>query len=147
MVTDILVRYLHFVSILALAAALVGQGLFIRRSMTRQQIIDLQRLDIVYGLAAILVFGTGLLQWFVVGKPAVYYSENGLFQTKLTLFLIIGLVSVYPSVFLGKRRKGQPEDRIDVPGGVIWSVRIELLLLLFMPLLATLIARGIGLGD
>lgn len=145
MIADLLVRYLHFVSILALSAALLGQWLFISREMSRRRVIMLQKLDIIYGLGAVLVLVTGFLQWFVVGKPAVYYSENGLFHVKVTLFLVIGLVSIYPSVFFGRRRKGDPDETLGIPAMVIWSVRVEVMLLLIMPLLATLMARGIGL--
>lgn len=145
MIVDLLVRYLHFISILALSAALLGQWLFISNEMSRRRVVMLQKLDIVYGLGAVLVLVTGFLQWFVVGKPAVYYSENGLFHLKVTLFLIIGLVSIYPSVFFSRRRKGNPDETVAIPSLVIWSVRVEVLLLLIMPLLATLMARGIGL--
>jgi putative membrane protein len=58
--------------------------------------------------------------------------------------LLIGIVSIYPSVFFGKRKKGDPDEVVAIPKGIVMSVRIELLLLFLMPLLATLIARGIG---
>jgi len=144
---DVLVRYFHFLSILALFAALAGQFLFVRPSMTRRESLPLQNLDIIYGIASVGVLVTGLLQWFAVGKPASFYSPNPLFHAKLMLFLIIGLLSIYPSVFLAKQRKGDPEDTITVPPLVLWSIRAEIALLLAMPLLATLMARGVGLSS
>jgi len=35
------------------------------------------------------LLATGLLQWFAVGKPAAYYTGNGLFHGKLTLFPVV----------------------------------------------------------
>lgn len=145
MITDILVRYLHFVSLIVLMAAVLGQHLMLKATMTRAEIKQVQRLDIVYAVMVVIVLLTGFAQWFWTGKPADFYSSNPVFHTKITLFLIVGIISIYPSVFLGKGKKGDPEEIVTVPKGLIWSVRIELLLLFLMPLLATLIGRGIGI--
>jgi putative membrane protein len=145
MITDILVRYLHFVSLILLLAAVLGQHLLLRKQMTRGEIARVQRLDILYAVTVIIVLLTGFAQWLWIGKPAQFYSSNPVFHVKITLFLLVGIISIYPSVFLGKQKKGEPEESIAVPGGLIWCVRIELLLLFAMPLLATLIARGIGI--
>jgi len=145
MTADILVRYLHFVSIFILVAAVLGQHLILRGTITRALAGKAQKLDIAYAIAVVVVLGTGLLQWFVVGKPADFYSSNPVFHTKVLLFLLIGLVSIYPSVYLGKNRKGDPDELITIPPGIVWSVRVELVILFLMPLLATLMARGIGI--
>jgi putative membrane protein len=67
------------------------------------------------------------------------------FHAKLGLFGLIGIVSIYPTIFFARNKKGELTETVSVPRGVVWSVRLELLLLLVMPLLATLMARGIGL--
>lgn len=145
MIIDILVRYLHFVSLILLLAAVLGQHLLLRKQMTRGEIARVQLLDILYAVTVIIVLLTGFAQWLWIGKPAEFYSSNPVFHMKITLFLLVGIISIYPSVFLGKQKKGDPEESIAVPAGLIWCVRIELLLLFAMPLLATLIARGIGI--
>jgi len=145
MIIDILVRYLHFVSLILLLAAVLGQHLLLRKQMTRGEIARVQRLDILYAVTVIIVLLSGFAQWLWIGKPAQFYSSNPVFHVKITLFLLVGIISIYPSVFLGKQKKGDPEESIAVPAGLIWCVRIELLLLFAMPLLATLIARGIGI--
>jgi len=145
MITDILVRYLHFLSLILLMAAVLGQYLLLRGKMTRAEIAKVQWLDIVYAIMVVIVLATGFAQWLWIGKPAEFYSSNPVFHTKITLFLFVGIISIYPSVFLGKGKKGTPEEIVDVPKLVIWCVRIELLLLFLMPLLASLIAKGIGI--
>jgi putative membrane protein len=57
---------------------------------------------------------------------------------------LIGIVSIYPTIFFARNKKGEPSEALAVPRAVTWSVRLELLFLLAMPLLATLMARGIG---
>lgn len=142
---DLLVRYLHFVSLILLMAAVLGQHLMLRPIVSRKVIARAQKLDLVYAIAVVVVLATGFAQWLWVGKPAGYYSPNPIFHTKITLFLLVGIISVYPSVFLGKQRKGDPDEMVKVPKGLVWSVRVELLLLFAMPLLASMIARGIGI--
>lgn len=114
---DILIRYLHFVSLILLMAAVLGQHLLLKREMTRGAISTVQRLDIVYAVTVVVVLVTGFAQWLWVGKPADFYSSNPIFHTKITLFLIVGIVSIYPSVFLGKNRKGDAAEIVAVPPG------------------------------
>ena len=145
MALDILVRYLHFVSIILVMTAVLGQHLLLSTRLSRREIARIQRIDLVYAIAVVAVLATGFAQWFWTGKPADFYSKNPILHIKVTLFLIVGVVSIYPSVVFGKGKKGDPDEVIKVSKGVIWSVRVELLLLFLMPLLATLIARGIGI--
>ena len=145
MAADIFIRTLHFASILTLVAAVAAQHWGLQKRLTRFAIARLQRIDLVYGISAILVLGTGLLQWFVAGKPAEFYSSNPIFHLKITLLLLVGLISIYPSIYFARARKGPPDEEIVIPPLLGWSVRIELILLFAMPLFATLMARGIGL--
>jgi putative membrane protein len=145
MTTDILIRYFHFLGIFVIFAAVLGQHLLLRGTVTRAIIATAQRFDIAYAVAVIIVLGTGLLQWFSGSKPAVFYSSNPVFHTKFTLFLVIGLVSIYPSVYMGKQKKGDPTELVTIPKGLVHSIRIELLLLVAMPLLAVIMAKGIGI--
>jgi putative membrane protein len=145
MTTDILIRYFHFLGIFVIFAAVLGQHLLLRGTVTRAIIAKAQRFDIAYAVAVIIVLGTGLLQWFSGSKPAVFYSSNPVFHTKFTLFLVIGLVSIYPSVYMGKQKKGDPTELVTIPKGLVHSIRIELLLLVAMPLLAVIMAKGIGI--
>ena len=114
--------------------------------MTRGAIAHLSLLDKIYALSVIVVLGGGLALWFWVGKAAEFYSKNPLFHIKITLFLVVGLVSIYPTLFFNRERKGDADEVVMVPAAVHWCLRTELLLLLAMPLLATLMARGVGLG-
>ncbi|MEM1295685.1 MAG: DUF2214 family protein [Verrucomicrobiota bacterium] len=145
MATEILIRYIHFLSIFALVAVVFGQHFWVKGQMSREQIGRLQLLDIVYAVSAVVVLATGFLQWLAVGKPADFYGKNWIFHTKILGFLVIGLLSIYPSVFLGKQRKGEPSEVVAVPSLVIWTIRAELVLLFMLPVLATMMARGIGL--
>lgn len=144
MTPEIFVRYIHFISIFTIVGSLVSEHLLLKKEMTRREIARLAKIDAVYGLAALSLLIAGLTLWFgEVGKPSVYYSKNWIFHLKITLFALIGIASIYPTVFFLKNR-GNTEERVILPGLIFWALRIELLFLFIIPLLAGLMSRGVG---
>jgi putative membrane protein len=145
MSTEITLRYLHFVCIFAIVGSLVSEHLLLKKELTRKEILRLSKIDAVYGLAAMLLLIVGGTLWLgAFGKPTEFYSQNWIFHTKLTLFIIIGLLSIYPTVFFIKNRKGDSAELIKTPNVIFWMLRVEIALLFVIPLLAGLMARGIG---
>lgn len=145
MAPEILLRYLHFISIFVIVSALVAEHLLLKKELTRKELTRLSRIDAVYGIAAVVLVAAGLTLWLgSFGKPSIVYSKNWIFHLKLTLFIIVGLLSIYPTVFFIKQRKGDPEDKVTIPGILFWMLRIELTLLFIIPLLAGLMSHGIG---
>jgi putative membrane protein len=145
MTLEIFLRYIHFISIFAIVGSLVSEHLLLKNSLTRAEIARLSRIDAVYGIAALTLLAAGLTLWLSgIGKPTVFYSKNWIFHIKITCYVLIALLSIYPTVFFIKNRKGEPEEIIAVPKSIFWMLRFELLLLFIIPLLAGLMARGIG---
>jgi len=143
---ELLLRYFHFVSIFTIVGALVSEHLFLKSSLSRKEIIRLAKIDGMYGFAVLTLLGAGLTLWFGgFGKPTEFYSENPVFHLKLALFVAIGLLSIYPTVFFIKNRKGKPDDIVVVPKVIFWLIRLELILLFLIPILAGMMAKGIGL--
>ena len=144
---EILLRYIHFVSIFTIVGTLVSEHLLLKKTMTRAEIGRLSRIDAVYGIAALTLLGAGFTLWFGgIGKPTAFYSGNWIFHTKIFLFLMIGILSIYPTMFFIRNRKGSNEEEVTVPKSIFWLLRMELLLLLTIPFLAGLMAKGIGLS-
>ena len=141
---DACVRYLHFLGIFILASTLVAEHLLITKEMTRQQFKRLTMIDGIYGLGAVMTLTGGLLLWFVVGKPTAFYTGNPIFHIKLTLFILMALLSLIPTVFFLRNRRSQASV-ITPPNSIIVIVRAELALLIVIALLATVMAQGIGL--
>ncbi len=144
MTAEIILRYVHFISIFTIVGALVSEHLLLKKEMTRVEIKRLSKIDAIYGLAAFTLLGVGLTLWFGnVGKPSQYYSQNWIFHFKISLFATIGLLSVYPTIFFLKNR-GDQQVLVHVPPLVFWMLRLELVLLFIIPLLAGLMSRGVG---
>ena len=144
MIIEIMIRYLHFLGIFVVVGSLIGEHLLLKRVMTRTEIKRLARLDTIYGVAFLVVLVCGFLMWFVVGKPADFYSFNWIFHLKVGLLIIMGLLSIVPTLFFWRNKKGEGSELVEVPTSLKIYIRLELLILFLTPLLATLMARGIG---
>ena len=149
MTLEIFLRYTHFISIFGIVGTLVSEHLLLKKEMSRAEIDRIARIDSIYGLAAVMLITVGLTLWLgSVGKPAVYYSKNWVFHLKLTCFALIGILSIYPTVFFIRQRKGDANEIVTVPKNIFIMLRMELTLLFIIPLLAGLMARGVGFfGD
>ena len=141
-------RYLHIVFLFLMVGSVVAQQFMIGKEMSKRDLARISRADLWYGITAIIVVGIGLTLWFGIGKPADYYTYNHLFLLKTALFIMVGLLSVYPTLyFRNTRRTLKENEKAQVPRMVIFVVRLELLLLLVIPLLAVLMASGVGAGN
>lgn len=141
---DILIRYLHLGAVLVLAGALIIENMAMAPQISREDLRNLLKVDAAYGLSALLVLVCGLMLWFTGAKPSAFYSGNPIFHAKVGLFVVVGLLSIYPTVFLMRHRKSDAET-FAVPAGVRRVLRLELALLAIIPVLAFLMARGVGL--
>ena len=135
---EILVRYAHFLGIIVFASLLVAEHILVKDKLSAS---DLRRILI----SALIVLIAGLTLWLWVGKPAEFYNANPVFHAKFGAFILMGLVSIYPTRFYLKNRK-MAEGFLEVPRMVVHAIRLESLLLVLIPLLAVFMARGYGLG-
>lgn len=147
-----LVVYLHYLSIFLLFALLSIEHVQFKLPLDLRRARNLIITDLAYGVCAGLVLFTGLARVLWYGKGLDYYLGNSLFHAKVGLFIVIGLISVVPTfVFLNWRNSLQAGDVPSVSARqaklVTGVIRLELLLLLIIPLLAVLMARGHGVID
>jgi Predicted membrane protein len=142
MTTDLFVRYFHFLGIFAMFALLTVQHMLLKGQVAAGGMKKIAIIDAAYGASALVVLLCGLGLWLWVGKPAGFYSHNWVFHTKVTLFVVVGILSIFPTLFILKNRK--KTTTVDVPKYIVMLVRFELLLLCIIPLLAVLMANGVG---
>ncbi|WP_428609917.1 DUF2214 family protein [Sedimenticola sp.] len=141
----LITQYLHFLGILTLFATCLLEHRLLAPTLSRSDIRRLMRIDILLGIEALVVLLSGLSLTLWLAKPLDYYLGNGVFHLKYTLFILIGLISAYPTQFFLRHRKGDPEQQIAVPAAVRRVIRLELAGILCLPLLALLMANGYGM--
>jgi len=148
---NILIPYLHYIGIMILMGALISEHVMLKPGISKDQIKSLALVDLIYGISAGLVLITGLLRWFMVDpKGAEFFTKNHLFHIKITVFVVIVFLSIYPTRKFLKWRRQVNTSEIFEPGEKevkkqLMFIRIELFLLAIIPLLAVLVARGTGL--
>ena len=143
------IAYFHFLSILALAGCLVAEFYLCTRDLQPPNVRTIVRVDLLYMIAAIVVLITGLLRVFAVGKGAGFYLSNPVFYIKVALFVAVGLISIRPTLQFMRwnRAINTGQERILRDGDIATARRyiaLELVLLAFIPLMAVLMARGVG---
>lgn len=141
-----IVTYFHFISIFILFSTLIIEVNIIKKKMTNHNFRILKKADLFFGLFAILTISTGILRMYYFGKGVNYYLSNHLFLLKLLLFILVGLLSIYPTIQFLKLRKLKIEFiEFKHYKIILLLLRIELILLLIIPFFAVLVAKGIGI--
>jgi putative membrane protein len=146
MAWPIIVAWIHYASIMLMIASLLGEHLLLKPELAMTEARTIQRLDIVYGASAMIVLVTGIFRMFLE-KGAAYYNQHIGFHILVGIFVIVALLSIYPTVlFLRWRadtRAGRGQQLATAPFRKIQIiVRTEITLLLLAPLFATWMAHG-----
>lgn len=141
--------FLHHLAAFALVAALAVEFVLIRGELTLANARSLQRADIVYGIAAGAILIIGFLRVFYFEKGAEYYFSSHTFLTKLTVFAIVGLISIIPTIEFFSWRKAVAQGNLPVVAPaklrqLRMILHIELAGIVVILLCAALMARGIG---
>jgi putative membrane protein len=144
------VAFLHHVCAFTVFAALFAELMLIRGTLTVENARKILRADMIYGIAAGALLLVGLARVFHFEKGAYYYFHTWTFIAKLSLFLIVGLISIVPTrEFLRWRSALQAGQAPVVSPEKMKSVRsiihYELTGLVLIMLFAALMAKGIGL--
>ena len=145
-----LIAYLHYVAMIAIAVILVVEHMLCVPGLTGARIRLLARLDLLYMGAAVLALGSGVARVVWFGKGAAFYLHNPVFYIKLALFVAVGLISIPPTLQYLRWRRSLESGAANVAADYqVLRVRryilVELFLFAFIPLMATFMARGIGI--
>lgn len=100
-----LFAFLHHLAAFALVSALAVELVLLRQDFTLANARKLPIVDAVLGAAAGAVLVVGLLRVFYFEKGSAYYFSSHAFMTKFSVFIVVGLLSIIPTVeFLSWRK-------------------------------------------
>jgi putative membrane protein len=144
-----LFAFLHHLAAFALVSAIAAEFLMIREELTLRSARRILFADMIIGIAAATVLVAGLLRVFFFEKGADYYAHNAFFIAKISLFVAIALLSIYPTREFLSWRKGLNDGRLPaIAADKLQSIRgvihLELAGIGFILLCAALMAKGIG---
>lgn len=139
---------LHYGAIFSLAGALMVEYVFLRQADVRPYVNMLARTDIIYFIAAIFVVGTGLARTFWYGKGLDFYLGTWLFHLKVTLVVLVGLISIVPTLRILRWKRALAAGTLAAPPPEQKSTRLlvllEMHLVFALPFIAAWMARGAG---
>jgi putative membrane protein len=144
-----LFAFLHHLAAFALVAALVVEFVLIKGEFNTGTASRIQRADLVFGIAAGVLLVVGLLRVVFFEKGLAYYLYSGAFIAKLALFVLVGLLSIYPTLEFLAWSKDLKQGRVPtVDAAKLRRIRtimhLELVGVVAVILFAALMARGIG---
>ncbi len=150
MLQDALLAWFHYLAIFVLIVIMTAEAVLLRPGLSPDTVRRLALYDRLYLVSALAVLATGLLRLTLGIKGVAFYMANPWFHAKITLFVIIGLCSIVPTLtFLRWRKQARqqpdyaPADA-DIKRARRW-VMLETHLFVLLPLFAALLARGIGM--
>ena len=146
----VLFAFLHHLAAFTLFAALVVKLILIREQPTAGTARRLLTADMVFGISAGILLVVGLMRVYYFEKGATYYFHTWTFIAKLALFVIIGLVSIIPTLeFLSWRKAVKQGQAPSVSPDKVRALRSimhwELAGVVAIILMAALMAKGVGL--
>jgi putative membrane protein len=146
---EVLTVYLHYAAMVLIAVMLTIELLTCVPGLTDDRASFLSRVDLAYLAAAVLALGTGLARLFWFGKGAAFYLHNPVLYIKLAMFVAVALISIPPTMQLLRWMRALKSGASRVAAGYEIArmrryVMTELILFTLIPLMAVLMARGIG---
>ncbi len=141
---DLVLAVAHHLLIFTLFGVLVAELALVRRGMGVDTVARVASIDLTYGVLAGLIVVVGFSRAIFAAKGWSYYSHNGFFWAKIATFVVVGLLSVPPTIkFIRWRGTGTAPGDAEV-GGVRRLLYAEVVLFALLPAFAAAMARGYG---
>ena len=149
MTLEAILAYLHILAILTMVVFVSSEAALCRGEGMNAAVVErLGRVDRIYGIAAIAVLATGVARTWWGMKGTAWYWTNPLLHTKLTLFIIVGLLSIRPTLTYSRWRKALRSSGALPAEAEVRKTRKQVMvqahIIALIPLAAVFLARGFG---
>ncbi|MGO1072753.1 DUF2214 family protein [Lysobacter sp. CA199] len=146
MLTDLLLAAVHHLLVFALIAMLVAESVLLRGPIDAAVLRRLAGLDAGYGISALMLLGVGVARVMYGIKGLDFYDHNPWFHAKFGAFILVGLLSILPTVRFLRWRKALKADPNFLPpthevGTLRLLIRFELILVAVILVCAAAMAR------
>lgn len=146
---DFLLAAVHHVLVFGIFVILAMELVYARPGMNSAAVRRVAAIDAFYGAIATLIIIVGFSRAIYGLKGWEYYATNPLFWTKIGLFVIVGLLSIGPTInFLkwnGRLRADPaalPSDA-EIKANRRW-LHMETGVIFMIPIVAAALARGLA---
>jgi putative membrane protein len=143
---DLVLASAHHLAVFTLVALFAAEFALLRPGLKRAQIVQLAKVDAAYGTAAGVVIVVGIIRVIFGDMGWQYYVGNHAFWGKMAAFLIMGLLTIPPTIAIRNWIKAsdsyQPTEQ-EVRASRRF-VHLQAWVLLLIPIFAAAMARGYG---
>jgi len=149
MTFEAILAYLHLLAILTMVVFVSSEAALCRVQWLNAAVVErLAKVDRVYGIAAIMVLATGVARTVWGVKGTSWYWTNPLLHVKLTLFIVVGVISIFPTLtYLRWRKTLRATGNLPAEAEIQKTrklVMVQAHLIALIPLVAVFLARGFG---
>ncbi len=146
-----LMAFLHHLMAFTLVACVVYEFIAYRKGLSIEEVRRIQRADLIYGISAGLLLIVGVLRVLYFEKGPAYYTHNPFFWLKMNAFLVVGLLSIDPTIRYLRWNKTLKEGGVpEITEAEFKRTRLLLTLevigLAVILFAAAMMARGIGMS-
>jgi putative membrane protein len=148
---DLILAIAHHLLVFSLAGILAAELAMVRDGLTGPSLRRLGRVDLAYGAIAGAILVVGFARVFLGVKGPTAYLPNPFFWSKIGVFVLVGLLSIPPTLRIirwGRQAAADPAftpSRAEIAAARRF-ILAEACLFPFIPAFAAVMARGYGLG-
>ncbi|MBB4052385.1 putative membrane protein [Devosia subaequoris] len=146
---DLILASAHHLAVFTLVGLFAVQFVLVRPGLSGARLKQLARIDGAYGAAAGIVIIVGVVRVIFGTVGYEYYIGNHAFWGKMVAFLIVGLLTIPPTIaFRRWAQAGVEQADYAPPANEILASRrfihLQAGVLLLIPIFAAAMARGYG---
>ncbi|GGF41516.1 hypothetical protein GCM10011321_35190 [Youhaiella tibetensis] len=146
---DLVLAIAHHLAVFSLVGVFAAEFFLLREGVTGPRLAQLGGIDRLYGLLAMLVIVVGVVRVTFGAAGPWYYLGNQMFWAKMTTFVVVGILSVWPTRDIMAWIKSAKADPQFSPGPAAIArarkfLAVEAVLFAFIPAFAAAMARGYG---
>jgi putative membrane protein len=149
MTLEAILAYIHILAILSMVVFISSEAAICRTEWMNARVVErLVRVDLIYGIAAVLVLLSGLARTYWGYKGGGWYWTNWLLHLKLGMFVVVALMSIKPTLMYRRWRRelqatGALPSDAQITDARKW-VMIQAHIIAIIPIAAVFLARGFG---
>lgn len=148
---DLILACAHHLAVFSVIGIVAAEFALLRPGIAGARLSQLARIDGAYGAAATLVIVAGVGRVFFGVNGSGYYIGNQVFWAKMGLFILVGLLSIQPTISFIRWNKALKADAGYAPPPKEISasrrfIHLQVAGLALIPLFAAAMARGYGVS-
>lgn len=146
---DLILASAHHLAVFGLVGLYAAEFALLRPGLSGKAIAQLARIDAAYGAVAGIVIVVGIVRVIFGAVGWEYYVSNQMFWGKMAAFVVVGLLTIPPTLAIRRWAQVSKSDAGYTPPAAEVTanrrfIHLQAGVLLLIPIFAAAMARGYG---